>query len=379
MKNIEKISLGSMSPGSERYLKVHRYGAKGGRPKAYFQASLHADEIPGMMVAHHLIALLDRAAERGEIIGEIVVVPVANPIGLGQVVNMHHIGRYELRGGGNFNRRWPNLFEGIHDQIANRLTADPEKNVALVRKAIGEKLAAMSADSEFSKLRIVLSRLAHDADFVFDMHCDDESLFHIFALPEHWPDLTDIAALTGARAVLLAEEAGGQSFDETFSTPWIKLARAVGSETPIPPACRAMTLEFRGQGDVSDGLAQQDATALFRFLQLRGLVAGDAGPLPALQCQGTALEACDIPRTPVAGIVAYRVEIGQHVEKGTTVADIIDPLADDPRQGRTPIVCATSGLILSRRSHKLVAPGDTITKVVGTEKLSYRSGLLLED
>src|SRR5262249_61157541 len=84
-----------------------RWGPRGARPKAYLHASLHADEIPAMLVLHHLIRLLDEADRAGAIKGDIVVVPMANPIGVAQVINTRHVGRYELAGGGNFNRNWP--------------------------------------------------------------------------------------------------------------------------------------------------------------------------------------------------------------------------------------------------------------------------------
>jgi len=378
-KSIERIALPSMSPGTERYLKIHRYGKKGARPKAYLQASIHADEIPGMLAQHHLIAMLDAADAQGEIKGEIVLVPVANPIGLGQVINGTQAGRYELRGGGNFNRRWPDLSAGLAEAIAGKLTDKAEENVAIVRAAMGKALEEMSADAEFGRLRIALSRLAYDADYVLDLHCDDESLIHLFLLPQHWPDGADLAAEIGADAVLLCEDSGAQSFDETFSMPWIKLQKAMGGKHPIPAACLAATVEFRGINDVFDELAVKDASALFRFLQRRGLVAGNAGPLPAPKCEATMLDACDIVRTPVSGIIAYRVALGQKVAKGDVIADIVDPLADSPQAGRTEIRCATSGLILSRKNFKLAAAGDSITKVVGKEKLANRTGLLLED
>jgi uncharacterized protein len=203
-KRVETIALGSMSPGTERFLKVHRYGREGARPKAYFQASIHADETAGMMAAHHLLGLLDESDRKGEIKGEIVVVPVANPIGLAQVLNRQLVGRSDLRGGGNFNRGWPDLTAGAAESLAGRLTKDADANVAAVRRAFGEALAALSADTELPRLKLALSRLAYDADFVVDMHNDDESLFHIFAHPQHWPDLADLAAWTGARAVLVA-------------------------------------------------------------------------------------------------------------------------------------------------------------------------------
>ena len=85
---INRIELPSPAPGTQRTLRVHRYGTPGARPKAYFQATLHADEIPGLLVAQHLLRGLEQAQAEGRIIGEVVVVPVANPIGLGQHVNL---------------------------------------------------------------------------------------------------------------------------------------------------------------------------------------------------------------------------------------------------------------------------------------------------
>ena len=134
-RSIEYLDLISPGPGSSRRLQLRRYGHKGQGPKAYIQASLHADEIPAMMVAHHLAQMLDAAAERGEIQGEIVLLPYANPVGLGQFVNGGHSGRYDLRGGGNFNRNWPDLAALIEDELAGKLGADAAANVAAIPAA----------------------------------------------------------------------------------------------------------------------------------------------------------------------------------------------------------------------------------------------------
>src|SRR3546814_19669136 len=99
--------------GASRSVVVHRFGSPGVRPKAYLQASLHADEIPAMMALHHLQRLLDAADAAGQIRGEIVLVPAANPIGLGPHVSGLHLGRYEIHTGGNFNPGWPDLAEAV--------------------------------------------------------------------------------------------------------------------------------------------------------------------------------------------------------------------------------------------------------------------------
>lgn len=378
-KTLSRIPLSHGDIGTQRSLVVHRYGEEGARPKAYLQAALHADEIPAMMVQHHLIRLLDAADAAGEIRGEIVVVPAANPIGLAQHVNAAHLGRYELGGGGNFNRAWPDLAALVADRVAARLTGDAAGNVDLIRGAMREAIAAMEITDELSSLRRVLAGLACDADIVLDLHCDDEALMHLYLIPQHWPDAQDLAAEIGSRATMLAEDSGGGSFDEAFSTPWIKLARRFGPDRPVPVACLAATVEYRGQPDVSDALGEADARALFRFLQRRGLVAGDAGPLPALQGETVDLRAVDVVKAPATGIVAYRAPLGASVRKGETIAEIIDPMAEDAAAARTPVVACTDGLLFTRRTHKLVRAGEGIAKVLGREILAHRTGKLLED
>lgn len=379
-KTIERISLKSMSPGTERFLKVHRYGTKGARPKVYIQASLHADEIPGMLVAHHLLGLLDAADKKDEIKGEIVVLPVANPVGLGQIINGSHSGRYELRGGGNFNRQWPDLFDGLLDAVVGKLGTDEATNIAVIRAAMGEKLGHMTADGELSQLKIELARLAHDADMVLDLHCDDESLLHVYMQPMHWEKFNDLAAELGARAGLLCIDSKAQSFDETFSLPWSKLQNALGDKFPIPNACFATTVEFRGQADVFDELASKDAAGMFRFLQRHGVIAGAPGPAPALLCDGTDLEATDVVRAPQAGVVAYKVALGAEVKKGDVLFDVIDPLADDPSHARLAVRAAGDGLVVALCLRKLAAPGDAMAMIVGKTKLEHRkTGILLSD
>jgi predicted deacylase len=67
------------------------------------------------------------------------------------------------------------------------------------------------------------------------------------------------------------------------------------------------------------------------------------------------------------------------VTAGTVIADLVDPMADDPLKARTPIKTIADGLVLSRRLEKLVRPGDNVAKVVGTRSLPSRQGYLLED
>ncbi|MDJ0610506.1 MAG: M14 family metallopeptidase [Kiloniellales bacterium] len=378
-RSIEEISLPGSTPGTARRVMLRRYGAAGARPRAYLQASVHADETPALLVAHHLARLLDAAAAAGEITGEIVLVPYANPLGLGNVVNAYHLGRYELGGAGNFNRNWPDLLAPVADKVAGKLTDNGEANVALIRAAMAEVVAALPAASEIQGLRRVLAREACQSDLVLDLHCDDDALMHLFIIPALWPAAADLAAELECRAVMTSDPAGGDPFDEAFSSVWTRLAERF-PDHPIPQGCFSATVELRGQADVADALAAADAAALFRVLQRRGVIAGDPGPIPAALCTATRLDAADSVKAPAAGVLSYTAALGDQVSAGQMIAELIDPAAEDPAKGRQPIVTRASGLLLSRRLLKYVTPGTTVAKVVGDQPLGHREGgYLLED
>ena len=134
-RQTEIIDLPAVSAGTHRFLTVHRYGRPGTGPKAYLQAALHADEWPGLLVLHHMLRQLDQADADGRIVGEIVLVPYANPVGLAQHIGGAHAGRYALDGSGNFNRAWPDLAEAAAVMLQGSLTGDAGRDIAAVRSA----------------------------------------------------------------------------------------------------------------------------------------------------------------------------------------------------------------------------------------------------
>ena len=141
----ETLELLSDTPGTRRALTVLRYGRPGAGPKAYLQAALHADEVPALVVAHALrekLAALDAA---GLIRGEVVLVPFANPIGLGQTVLGQQQGRFALHDGKNFNRGFADLAPRVCALVEGRLGDDEATNQALVRVAIRQAAAELRA------------------------------------------------------------------------------------------------------------------------------------------------------------------------------------------------------------------------------------------
>ncbi|HXH03163.1 MAG TPA: succinylglutamate desuccinylase/aspartoacylase family protein [Candidatus Competibacteraceae bacterium] len=374
--SIEYIELPSSSPGTQRRLKVFRYGRPEARPKAYVQASLHADELPGQLVQLHLRRLLEQAEER--LLGEVVVVPVANPVGLAQHLNGRLLGRQDFDGSGNFNRSYPDPVEAVLARVGAQLGMDGAANVALIRAALRQTLAQWPALREVEAMKKALLGLAIDADLVLDLHCDSEALLHLYASAHQQELAVELGAQLGAPTVLLESDPGGSPFDESAAGPWWKLRQRVPGAA-IPLACFAATVELRGQADVDEASAVADALNIFRFLQRRGVVAGDPGPLPMPLTTGTPLDGVDWICAPAAGLIVYRKRLGERVEEGEVVAELVDPLVDDPAQARIALASRTAGLFFARLQEKLARPGQVVGKVAGPRSLPHReAGKLLE-
>lgn len=370
----EILALPPLPGGKAHDVTVFRYGHAGARPKAYLQAGLHADEFPGMLALRYLREMLEDAAQRGLVSGEIVLLPQANPVGLAQQTGGFLLGRFDAVTGQNFNRDYPDLARLAGDDLAGRLGDDPAANVEAIRAAMAQALERLTPADTLPALRRTLLQLAFDADFVFDLHADNEALPHMYVGTPLWPDALDLACEIDARAVLLAEVSGGNPFDEACSRPWWDLAERYPG-FPIPPACLAATLELGCNDDVDIAAARDQAAALYRVLERRGVISGPAGrELPRLACEATELTAMEQIKSPIEGLVAYRAQLGDRLRKGDIVATVIDPLGET-----ADIAAGTDGLLFARHSQPYAWPDKVIGKISGVTPLAGRQGKLLSD
>lgn len=372
---IEHHPLPCSSLGTQRTVTSLHFGVAGARPKVYVQASLHADELPGMLVAHHLRRRLLEAESAGALRGEVVLVPAANPIGLAQRLDHRPLGRFELGTSENFNRHYPDLATLAWERVGAALGPDAEANVQRVREAVRQALAERPAATELQGLRLTLMRLAVDADVVLDLHCDSEAVLHLYSETACWPQLEPLAAWLGAETVLVADYgAGGQPFDEQLSGLWSQLAarlRAEASQARLPQACASATVELRGEADVDHALAAQDAEAIVRYLQQIGVLAGDPGTPPPPRCTPTPLAGTEILRAPHPGVIVFRAPVGARLQPGDAVADIVDPMSDRV----TTLTAAHGGTLYARSRERYAIAGLEVAKVAGARPI--RSGDLL--
>lgn len=357
-------------------LTSFHFGTPGRGKKVYIQGSLHADEVPGMLVAQFLRKELLALEAAEQIHGEIILVPAANPIGLAQAIHGAAFGRFDLTTGVNFNRAYKHVANDLKRSLDGKLGQDAGANVALIREHARASIADWQPATDAETLKKTLMTLAIDADIVLDLHCDNEAVLHIYAGTPLAEGIAPLSAILGSHATLLAYEAGGEPFDEACSRLWWDLDRHFQHQYPIPAACLSTTVELRGEQEVSYELARKDAAGLLQFLALNGVL-GDANAqaaaatLPAPLCAPTPLEGVEPVYAPHAGILIYTRELGAKVAAGEALADLIDPVS-----GETTVLRATvDGVFFARSAHRHVIRGMNVGKVAGAK--AYREGDLL--
>lgn len=356
----ETVPLSGPSPGTTRTLTRHHWGKDGARPKVYLQGGLHADEMPGPLALYHLMHLLDAAEAEGRLTGQVVVVPVANPIGLSEWLLHKPVGRRDLEGAQNFNRGYPDLAGLAGDALTGLLGPEPDENATIIRAAFAKALSEAKVETEVDELRLRLMEGSHDADIVLDLHCDHRSVMHFYASTSR-PEITDLLGrCTGSALVLIEDVSGGNAFDEAHTAPWRDLRARFGDTVPLP--CFSTTLEYRGQGDVSDAVAASDASGLMAFLGGVGALTGgpppEHGPAEEMPLGG-AVEFM----APIGGIVSWVTRPGDRVSEGQVLGHVTDAAA----RRRVEILAPTTGLLFRQELWTTCLRGQGLCHVAGQE------------
>ena len=371
-----QVHIAHLSPPgssmSSQLTSLH-YGKPGCGKKVYIQAALHADEVPGMLVAQFLRTELQALEDAGKIRGEIILVPAANPLGLAQAIHGTPFGRFDLSTGVNFNRAYRHVANELKASLAGALGSDAAANVRLIRAHAIRAVADWQPRTDADALKKCLLGMAIDADIVFDLHCDNEAVLHVYAGTPLAETACALAARLQAHALLLAREAGDEPFDEACSRLWWDLAAHFGPDLPIPPACMAVTVELRGERDVDHALARQDGRALLDYLADAGVLDLPLVALPPPLCQATPLEGVEPLTAPHSGILVFCRALGERVEAGVAIAELIDPVSGHCTTLRSTV----AGVLFARSAYRHLLRGMAVCKIAGAQP--FRSGKLLSN
>ena len=368
--NVQHHNLSATSGTQRELISLHFGGPEHGK-KVYIQSSLHADEIPGMLVSHYLRQTLAGLEANGQITAEIILVPIANPVGLAQEVYGSAIGRFDLSNGINFNRGYQYLTPPLIAALDGKLGSNAEENIQTIRNQALATLQLWRPSCESEEMKKVLQTLAIDADVVLDLHCDNQAVMHLYTGTPLLEATLPLAARLVVQALLVCKASGDNPFDESCSRHWWELAQHFGEQTPIPSACLSLTVELRGETEVSHELAQADAKAIIAFLQQAGYIAGTPEICPAMQCVATPLEGVEPIVAPHAGVLVFSKALGTQIAAGESIGDLLDPSTGV----LSSLVATVSGVLFARVSRRYVRSGTSVAKIAGLEP--FRTGNLL--
>lgn len=339
--DISEIIIAGDTPGIEWRLPVFRFKGKGaGAPKAYIQAALHANELPGTALLHFLLERLRQADADGTILGDITVVPQANPIGSAQSHFGELQGRFDLGSRTNFNRDFPLI--GLRERAG--LIEDLDRHSAVDR------------------LKRHLLHMALGAELVLDLHCDDEGLQYAYIDEVFWPEAADLAAALDMEAVFLSD-GESSAFEEAVGYAWKHDSE--GERKTTLTGRLSVTVELRGTRDVYPELAGKDAEGLWRFLVGRGVVVGARPDLTAFGGRAVPLDNIEMIRAPEAGAILFHRDIGDSVKAGELLATIVTKpgMADGTIEVRAP----QDGLIVTRVSTRFARRRSDLMKIACAE------------
>lgn len=334
--NISELIIPGDTPGIEWRLPVlHFAGTSATAPKVYIQAALHANELPGTALIHYLCEHLREAEAEGAILGDITIVPQANPIGAAQSHFGEMQGRFDLASRTNFNRDFPLVTLAERDSL----------------------LADLDGQTAVNRLKRTLLHMALGAELVLDLHCDDESIQYAYIDEAFWPEASDLASALAMEAVFLSD-GESSAFEEAVGHAF----KRQGKETLAQvPGRLAVTVELRGRRDVYPDMAKADAHGLWRFLAARGVVRDEAARLADFTGPAVPLDNIEMVRAVEPGTVLFHKDIGDTVEAGDLLATLITRpgFAD----GSVDIRASGAGLVATRSSDRFVRRGGDLMKI----------------
>ena len=314
-----------------------RFEGDGSGPAVHLQAGVHADEIAGMLVLHLLMQRLQVAESAGRLKSHVTVVPQANPLGIGQFRQGRILGRFHDATGHNFNRGF--------DQSA--AMERPSTNVQEWQKS--------------------LVQLAASAQVMLDLHTDDEALPYLYVHRSFGSRGRELAAAMKMDVAIVWDDGGDGSFEETIIAPWLRDGVTVRH--------MAATLELRGQGDVSDRFAEQDAEGLYAWLCSSGVI---DEPLTVADWPVELKDMAQMETilAPQPGVLIFEKELGDFVEEGQRFARILGRPGDPSSE--VVLHAEQAGRMVTRYRDRLVSQGMVVAKFTGSRVSRNWSGGLLD-
>ncbi|MBB1361191.1 succinylglutamate desuccinylase/aspartoacylase family protein [Shewanella sp. SR44-4] len=314
------VQVGELATGHALTVPVYSFiGRESVAPSVYIQANVHGAEVQGNAVIYQLMTLL----EGYQVLGDITLAPLANPLGINQKSGEFTLGRFDPITGVNWNREYFDHQVDIQTWYAEHQRLTNSELFCAYRSMLVEtclaRLTHSFGISTGHRLAVNLQAMAHQADIVLDLHTGPKSCKHLYC-PEY--DI-DAARFFSIPYTLVIPNSFGGAMDEATFCPWWQLteyAASQGREFSVPVS--AFTLELASQERIDLADALEDAKGILAYLSHRGVIAEKVYPA-SMERFGCYLKDYKKFHAPKAGLIEYCASVGEPLTAGKPLANIL--------------------------------------------------------
>ncbi|MEL7034361.1 MAG: succinylglutamate desuccinylase/aspartoacylase family protein [Cyanobacteria bacterium J06592_8] len=327
------IPLIQLASGDHLALQVYKFkGAKPGK-KAYIQSNLHGAEISGNAVIHQLISKFS-ALEETQLQGEILLVPVCNPLGVNQRAHHFSSGRYNPYDGKDWNRIFWD-YEKMDIDLAEFARSQQNLSLAEIQQNYLKKILesfhsltqAIHSPSHvpYSEYyRSILQSLCLDADYVIDLHSStNQAVDYLYCFHSREESAKAFLLDYG----ILMNDYDGDAFDEAFLKPWLALEKqlsAIGKMVQFD--IESWTLELGSGMKMNPESVQKGVRGIQNYLASKQLLIIDGYPLSETSTHPLQLTLkSHIKRyyASTGGMIQNRVQLESFVKTGEPLYQIL--------------------------------------------------------
>ena len=315
------IDVAVVANGQALTIPVYQIKGHENAPSVYIQANMHGAEVQGNAVIYQLLEQLKSL----NCLGDITIVPLANPMGINQKSGEFTLGRFDAITGENWNRGYhfnpqlpiefaknnPDLDEASIKQQFKQCLLD-DLDASRLNNAYGAKTSQL--------LCAQLQRMSFKADIVLDLHTGPISSRHLYC-----PDYAkNKAALFDIPHVLFIPNEFDGAMDEASFCPWWDLQQAYQAQgRDIDVLVDAFTLELGSQEWLSLETAKEDCHSILSYLQASKVIESDHFQPTVMTRYGCDLSDYRAMYAPQSGLVEYLAAFGKPLKAGEPLAQLL--------------------------------------------------------
>ncbi len=371
---IETIPLRQMASGDILSLQVYKFIGVNTGKKVYIQSNLHGAEIAGNAVIHQLVEFL-LTVDASDLVGEIWLVPVCNPMGTNERAHNFASGRYCVYEAKDWNRIFWDYEKEADDLTAFAKSQFP-LNIEVVRQnyltIIKKEFAKLLEKINFSscvpytqKFRYILQSLSIDADYLIDLHSSsNQGLNYLY----YFHNREESAKLFWLDFGILLNEYDGDAFDEAFIKPWLALEKCLQQlGRNIQFEIEAWTLELGIGMQIIPDAVMQGVGGVKNYLISKGVLRNTGLLLEEQKNKKMFFKnRSDVRKyyAPAGGMIQSRIKLGSLVKIGDRIYQILcfNKLGNLPKV--IDIFAEVDGLVYDTSINQSVNEGEFVIGII---------------